>query len=135
MSAPLDEAKAIHPLRDYQAFLEAGRLMLLRGRSSGKYLFYPRVVEPGDGSLDLEWAEASGKGTVYTVTVVSQRPPKADYNVVLIDLDEGPRMMSRIDGVNPEAVRIGMPVTAKIIRENEAAMVVFEPANVGEAAQ
>jgi uncharacterized protein len=54
--------------------------------------------------------------------------PEPDYNIVLIDLDEGPRLMSRVDGIAPGAVTIGMPVQAKIITENEAPTLIFEPA-------
>ena len=119
-------APPIHPEQDYFAFLEQGRFMLLRERSSGRHIFYPRVAEPGTGSTDLEWVEASGAGTVYSTSVMRERPPKPSYNVALIDLDEGPRMMSRVDGLAPEAVRIGMRVKARIIREDDAALLVFE---------
>lgn len=119
---------AIHPEQDFLTFLAAGRFMLQRSRETGRYLFYPRVAEPGTGCMDLEWVEASGAGTVYSTTVVRQKPPTPNYNLALIDLAEGPRMMSRVEGVAPESVRIGMRVSAKIIRENETPLVVFEPA-------
>jgi uncharacterized protein len=118
----------LHPEQDYFRFLEQGRWMIQRSRSSGGYVFYPRVAEPGTGATDLEWVEASGRGTVYATTVVRQKPPVPDYNVALIDLAEGVRMMSRVDGISPQQVRIGMPVRARIVRENNCALVVFEPA-------
>lgn len=118
----------IRPERDFFAFLEQGRFMIQRSRTSGRYVFYPRVAEPRTGSIDLEWVEACGRGTVYSTTVVRQKPPTPDYNVALIDLDEGPRMMSRVDGVPPQDVRIGMRVKAKVVRENDRPFVVFEPA-------
>lgn len=102
--------------------------MIQRSRSSGAYIFYPRVAEPRTGSRDLEWVQASGDGTVYAVTVVRKRPPEKDYNVVLIDLAEGPRMMSRVDGIDPSAVKIGMAVKAKIVVEDGRSFVVFTPA-------
>jgi len=118
----------IHPDADYQAFLEAGKFMIQRSRGSGRYVFYPRVVEPGTGVADLEWVEASGRGTVYSTTVVRAKPPAEPYNVVLVDLAEGPRMMSRVEGIAPEAVRIGMKVCARIAHsDQQAAFVVFEP--------
>lgn len=118
----------LHPEQDYFRFLEEGRFMIQRSRDSGRCFFYPRVAEPVTGSTNLEWVAPSGLGTVYSVTIVRQRPPASDYNVVLVDLAEGPRMMARVDGIAPEQVKIGMAVRAKIIRENERAMVVFEPA-------
>jgi hypothetical protein len=117
----------IHPEQDYVRFLNEGRFMIQRCVDSGRHIFYPRVAEPLTGSTNLEWVEASGRGTVYSTTVVRQKPPTPSYNVVLIELAEGPRMMSRVEGVAPEAVRIGMPVRARIVREGEQPVVVFEP--------
>ena len=102
--------------------------MLQRCKSSGAFIFYPRVASPGTGSTDLEWVQASGLGTVYSTTVIRQKPPKADYNLALIDLAEGVRMMSRVENAPPQSVRIGMRVKAKIIREDAGPLVVFEPA-------
>lgn len=119
---------SVHPEREYLAFLAQGRFMLQRSRASGRHVFYPRVVAPGSGDTDLEWVEASGKGTVYATTVVRQRPPAADYNVVLVDLDEGVRMMSRVEGVPPADVRIGLRVQARVRTGGDTPMVVFEPA-------
>ncbi len=107
--------------------------MIQRSRSSGGYVFYPRVAEPLTGNLDLEWVPASGLGTVYSVTVTRPRPPAAPYNVCLIDLDEGPRMMSRVDGVPADAVRIGMRVKASVVTESERPLIVFTPAQGGAA--
>jgi uncharacterized OB-fold protein len=118
----------IRPDKDYQRFLEEGRFMIQRSRSSGRYVFYPRIAEPRTGATDLEWVAPSGKGTVYSVTIVRQKPPTPSYNVVLVDLAEGPRMMARVDGVANEAVKIGMAVKAKVIRENDKPLLVFEPA-------
>jgi uncharacterized protein len=120
----MDEIK---PEAQYQQFLAEGRFMIQRSAGSGRHVFYPRVAEPETGATDLEWVAASGRGTVYSTSVVRQKPPTPDYNVALIDLEEGPRMMSRVVGIAAEEVRIGMAVTAKIIRDGEAAVLVFEP--------
>ena len=111
------------PEAEYRAFLAEGRFMLQRSRSSGRYNFYPRVVIPGTGERDLEWVEASGIGTVYAITV--NRTREGAYNIALIDLEEGPRMMSRVDGM--ETVPIGAKVRARIIEEDGAPLVVFDP--------
>ena len=118
----------MNPEKEYFEHLATGRFMLQRSRSTGGHVFYPRVAEPGSGATDLEWVEACGRGTVYSTTVVRQKPPAPNYNLALIDLAEGPRMMSRVDGIAPEAVKIGMAVKARVIRENDQALVVFEPA-------
>jgi uncharacterized OB-fold protein len=118
----------IHPNADYQDFLKRGQFMIQRSQSSGRHYFYPRVIEPGTGADDLEWVQAAGTGTVYSVTVVRTRPPAEPYNVVLVDLDEGPRMMSRVEGLAAEDVVIGMRVQARIEQQDELFYIVFDPA-------
>jgi hypothetical protein len=68
----------------------------------GRPVFRPRVGFE-------EWRVSAGRGTVYATTVVRRRDA-APHNVVLVDLDEGFRMMSRVVGVAPEDVRIGARV-------------------------
>src|SRR5687768_5843022 len=77
----------------------------------GTAVFPPRLAQPGTGA-PLRWAVSAGRGVVHATTVVRRRgePPQ---NVVLVDLDEGFRMMSRVDGVAPEDVRIGQRVTVR----------------------
>jgi uncharacterized OB-fold protein len=117
-----------HPEADYLEFLRQGRFMIQRSRSSGRHVFHPRVAEPGTGSTDLEWVEASGWGTVHAITVIQQKPPQPTYNVALVDLDEGVRMMSRVEGLPPEAVRIGMRVRARVASEGDVPLVLFDVA-------
>jgi uncharacterized OB-fold protein len=117
----------IHPETQYNEYLAQGEFMLLRAKASGKFIFYPRVAEPLTGDTDLEWVKASGRGSVYSATVVRQRPPAADYSVVLVDLEEGPRMMSRVDGLAAADVRIGMNVEVRIIQDDGRPLVVFVP--------
>jgi uncharacterized OB-fold protein len=118
----------LQPETEWRAFLAEGRFMLQRSRSSGTFVFHPRVMEPGSGAQDLEWVETSGKGTVHAVTTVRKKDPADSYNVALVDLAEGPRLMSRIDGVEPETIRIGMAVRASIINEGDRPLLVFVPA-------
>ena len=117
------------PEATFKAHLAEGHFMIQRLASSGQHVFYPRVVMPGTGEADLEWVEASGDGTVYATTLTRRRAEQGgDYNIALIDLAEGPRMMSRVVGIAPEAVAIGMKVRAKIDELNGAPAVLFEPA-------
>lgn len=76
----------------------------------------------------MEWSESSGRGTVYATTAVYRRD-EAPYNVALIDLDEGFRMMSRVEGIPAENVEVGMRVNLSIRYENEGPVAAFE---VGE---
>ena len=116
------------PERMFEDFLKQGKFMIQRSKSRGNFVFYPRTVNPGTGEADLEWVEASGEGVVYATTVNRQRPEQGgDYNLALIDLAEGPRMMSRVVGIAPDAVKIGMKVKAKIGDVDGKTAVVFEP--------
>lgn len=115
------------PDAEFRAHLEGGRFMIQRSRSTGTHVFYPRVAEPGTGAMDLEWVEASGRGAVYASTVVRARPPAPSYNVALVDLDEGPRMMSRVEGIAPEDVRAGLIVRAHIVTEDDQPLIIFRP--------
>lgn len=85
-------------------------------------IFPPRVL------ADSEWIEASGRGTIYSVTLIPQKPPAPMRNVVLVDLAEGARMMSRVEEIAPEDIRIGMAVQAAIVEEGEGPLIIFRPA-------
>ena len=115
------------PEAEFRAHLAEGRLMIQRGVISGKAFFQPRTHEPVSGD-ETEWFAPSGKATVYSVTIIRKRDPEPDYTVALVDLAEGPRLMTRIDGITPTDVKIGMAVHAKIISENDAPLLVFEMA-------
>lgn len=119
---------AIHPEADWHKHLADGRFMIQRSRSTGGHVFYPRIAEPGTGMEDLEWVEATGRGTVHAVTVVRKKDPADSYNVVLVDLDEGPRLMSRVDGLAPDDVKIGLAVKACIVGDSDGPLLVFVPA-------
>lgn len=113
----------------WRAALAEGRFLLQRARSSGRVVFPPRLMEPGTGDADLEWVEASGLGTVYSVTVISQKPPAEPYHVALIDLDEGARVMGRVDGLAAARVEIGLRVSARIATgEDGVPVLLFDPA-------
>ena len=114
------------PEAQWRQALQQGRFMIQRSRASGACFFPPRGAEPGTGDTDWEWVEASGAGVVYSATVVHPRPPQAPYNVVLVDLVEGPRMMSRVEGGGP--VHIGMRVHARIDMSGSEPVVLFDPA-------
>src|SRR5215212_233276 len=105
--------------------------MIQRSKSTGEYVFYPRIAAPGSGVTDLEWVQPSGMGTVYSTTVIRQKPPTPNYNLALVDLKEGPRMMARVVGLAPEDVKIGQQVKARVAVPAEGSadlpMVVFEP--------
>jgi uncharacterized OB-fold protein len=92
-------------------------------------VFYPREICPHCGGEDFHWVKPSGAGSVYSTSIVYRSPDAGgDYNVSLIDLDEGVRMMSRVDGQASQAIPIGSRVRAKIVPNSPVGtnLVVFE---------
>jgi uncharacterized OB-fold protein len=116
------------PLATYLAHLEKGELAYQFSPSANAAVFYPRVIAPVTGAADLEWRISQGLGTVYATTVVHPQQAAA-YNVALIDMDEGFRLMSRVEDIAPSAVRIGQRVKFRVHRqEGEDPCPVFTPA-------
>lgn len=113
-------AETIGPMAYFHEQLEKGNFLIQRAKSSGKFVFYPRVLQPGTGSDDLEWVRATGRGQIYACTTVypRKRPP---YNISIVELEEGPRMMTRVEDADPESLRIGMAVFARINKGAEQA--------------
>lgn len=97
------------PLGIYNEHLQRGELAYQFSPEAGQAVFYPRVICPYTGSENLEWRISKGLGTVHATTVV--HPAQGDpYNVCLIDVDEGFRLMSRVEDMDPMAVKIGLRV-------------------------
>jgi uncharacterized OB-fold protein len=116
------------PEHSYKEKLAQGRFEIQKCAGCSRHVFYPRVVCPHCGADTLGWVAASGAGVVYSTTVVRRKPEAGgDYSVVLVDLAEGPRMMSRVAGIEPGAVKIGMKVKARIAKEGDAPLVEFTP--------
>jgi uncharacterized OB-fold protein len=117
------------PERTYFAALQRGDFLIQKCRGCMRHVFYPRVVCPHCGSDTLDWIKPSGRGAVYSTTVVRRgRGSGPDLNVALIELEEGVRLMSRVENVPPSDVRIGMKVVASIAATASGPLLVFNPA-------
>jgi uncharacterized protein len=111
----------------HQRELDAGRFLVQRCTSCTKHVYFPRESCPHCGSAALEWTAPRGTGTVYAVTTVRRKPAEGgDLNVSLIDLDEGIRLMSRIDNLAAGAVRIGQRVKARVQVQDGRGLVLFD---------
>ena len=119
----------------YQAELDAGRFCLQQCPQCQSHVFTPRELCPHCGASPLRWVRASGQGTVYSTSTVARKSDAGgDYNVALIDLDEGVRMMSRVEDVAVDAVVIGQRVQARVAQREGRGLVVFHPASAQGAA-
>ena len=119
----------------YWAAANEGRFVMPRCTQCGRWHFYPRALCPHCSSEKLEWADCSGRGTVYSYTVVHRAPSLAfaaevPYVVAIVEVEEGPHLMSSVVNCVPETVRIGMKVRAAFRRVAEDTQLpVFEPAS------
>ncbi|MBS3018052.1 hypothetical protein DJFAAGMI_00783 [Comamonas sp. PE63] len=111
--------------------LADGRFEIPQCRDCGQFHFFPRVCCPHCGSQAIDWVTASGRAVVYSVTIVRAREG-ADYTVVLVNLEEGPRLMSRVVDIPVDEVCIGMTVRARIDMVDESPLLVFVSAPGGQ---
>lgn len=118
---------ALSPLEQYRAFLARGELAY-QVDEGGRALFHPRVTAPAGWRGELRWATSRGLGTVYATTFVSPKGEPA-YNVALVDMDEGFRLMSRVESIPADQVRIGMRVKVRVhpATGDEGPYPVFDP--------
>ena len=139
---PLDPAglPAPHPTPVTAPFWEAarqGRLVLQHCRRCDRLQHYPRPHCVACLDDDLDWVEASGRGTVYSVTVVHRAMHPAyvarvPYAHAIVELAEGPRLTTVMTGCEPGDVRVGMPVRAVFAPvSDDAALVLFAPDDGG----
>ena len=115
------------PLATYIEHLKKNELAYQFSPSTKQVVFYPRVIAPKTGATDLEWRVSAGVGTVHATTVT--HPEKGDpYNVCLVDMDEGFRLMSRVEDIPPMDVKIGMRVKFRVFTpEGDDPYPVFSP--------
>jgi len=100
--------------RTYWEGAKNHELLVRKCRVCGAYHYYPRDLCPSCFSFDVDWVRASGRGIVYSFTVC-HRPARGfeedvPYNIAIIELEEGIRMMSTVVGCPNADIRIGMPV-------------------------
>jgi uncharacterized OB-fold protein len=113
--------------RAYWDAAKEGKFILRRCNDCHGVIWYPRAICPECWSNDVEWFDASGRGTVYTFTVnyrgegaYAKREP---YVLAYVELQEGPRIMTNIVADDPSLIEVGSPVA-----------VVFHPTDDGESA-
>ncbi len=122
------ESTTGHPDKLFRNGLAEGRIILPKCRSCGKFHFFPRLVCPHCHAMEFAWHPVSGRGEIHTTTVVRQKPEHGgDYNICMVELEEGVRMMSRVEGLAPQEVKIGMVVTAYIGEAGGGAAVLCKP--------
>ncbi len=132
---------APEPTPETQPFWDgcaAGELRIQRCLDCGMPYFYPRPVCPSCGSTNVEWFTACGDATLYSY-VINHRPAPgfeddAPYAIAVVQLAEGPRMMTNIVGVpnTPEHLVLDMPLRVTFEARGEVQLPLFTPAGAGQ---
>jgi len=107
-------------------------LLLQRCSACGTFRHPPSAVCPNCLSAQHEWVAVGGRGTVYTFAVVRQALAKAwedkvPYTVAVIELEEGPRFLTELVGIDPDAVTIGLPVEVSFTQRDDVTLPLFRP--------
>lgn len=111
----------------------------MRNRESGEHFFYPRPFDPTTWSNEVEWVEVSGRATLYTYSIVRENdlppwPDRVPYVAAIVELVEGPRMMTNLVDCDFRALAIGMPLeVAWRDLDDEFTVPVFRPAPIQSA--
>ena len=110
-----------------------GRFLLRHCDACGRDHYYPRPFCPSCWSDAVSWREASGRGTVYTYSVVhvNDLPPfneRVPYVAAIVELDEGPRVMTNVEGAPIDEMRVDMAVVVDFKPiSDEVTIPVFRP--------
>lgn len=119
----------------FWAATKARRLTYQQCANCGTVVFHPRAHCTGCVDGRLEWKQASGNGTVYTYSVVRQSyhpffRNRVPYAVAWVDLDEGPRILTNIVGVEDArtGVRVGQRVVVEWEEHKDLCIPLFRPA-------
>jgi uncharacterized OB-fold protein len=129
--------------RPYWEGLRQQKLMLPHCQACGHVFFYPRAVCPRCHGREIGWIQATGKGKLYAFGIAHQTigrtftvPPP--YVLAMVELDEGPRLMSNLVNVDPtpQAVRCDLPVEVVFSKlTEEVTLPLFQPARAEDRAR
>jgi hypothetical protein len=122
--------------KPYWDGLKAHKLMLPKCQDCGQPFFYPRILCPHCHSRNITWIQASGKGRLYSFEIVYQQLNRrfqvpTPYVLALIELAEGPRMMSNLINIEPDPkhIKCDMPVEVVYEQLTDAITIpLFQPA-------
>lgn len=126
------EAKLARPLplmegltKEFHDWCSRGELRFQRCRACGEFRHVPRELCAACGSFEWEWVRSSGRGTVFTFTVVARalHPAFAQavpYAAVVVELEEGVRFLSNVVDCPPDELRIGMPVRVDFEKQTDS---------------
>jgi uncharacterized OB-fold protein len=130
---PVESPDVTAETLDFWEGLKNGTFLLRRCDRCQTVIWYPRGFCQSCGSLETSWVAASGKGHIYTFTVVHRSilpdwAAAGPYVIAYVELDEGPRIMTNIVNADPETLAIGAPVRVVFPTNDKGeALYRFEP--------
>lgn len=130
MSEP---SKAVDGLETYWAAASDGKLAISRCKSCEKPYFYPRPLCPLCGSADTEWMTASGKGKIYSYSII--RNAKRPTAAAIVELAEGPRVTSALTDCDVFELKIGDEVEVAFQKSDKAPPALAFTIGAAEAAR
>jgi uncharacterized protein len=100
-----------------------GRLMIMHCTACGRDYFYPRPICPFCFSKETEWKQASGRATLHTYLINHRPAPgfenEAPYVIAVVQLDEGPRMMTNLVEVEPDPKNLPLDMPLEVVFDGE----------------
>jgi uncharacterized OB-fold protein len=111
---------------------EKQQLVMQRCQTCAAVQLYPRRRCVSCGADRLEYVPVTGRGTVYTFSTIYRNPPSEfiedlPYTLAIVELDEGPRLLTRVVDCDPEGIRCDMPVQCVFTRHDGRPLPVFRP--------
>ena len=127
------EVKATELTRPFWDALREGRLIVQRCSACDRTFFRPEVACPHCLSTEWQWVESSGRGTLYSFSVVHRAPSPAftaPFIFAAIDMEEGWTMFSNVIGIAPDEARIGMKLKVSFEHPSDTlSLPLFRPAD------
>ncbi len=120
---------------EFYARCAAGELCFQRCRECGAWRHLPRILCPRCSSPNWDWAPSTGRGTIFSWTVAHRATHPAfaaavPYAIVVVELEEGVRMVSGLRGLPPESLELDLPVQVELEPvSDEIALPYFRPRN------
>ncbi|MFC5589742.1 Zn-ribbon domain-containing OB-fold protein [Sporosarcina soli] len=116
----------------FKPFLEGatkGKLLVQECQQTKKKIWPPRLISPYAPDAELRWVPIEGKGKVYTFNVVHRAffpyyKEKVPYAIVIVELEDGIRMLGNTMGINPNSISIGMPMEVAFEKVDEEIVLV-----------
>lgn len=119
--------------RPYWEGTQAGELRLQQCQDCSQHIFYPRTHCPHCGSARTQWVRTSGRGRLYSYVINHMAAPgwegDVPYVVAVVQLEEGPRMLSNLVGVppDPQALELDMPLEVVFEPRGNMMLPLFKP--------